>query len=62
MNNSYFFLSTSAFLSISFKDNPSESSMEADFMRHALHTASTIEKPACSRHTYKFTCAASFRP
>lgn len=62
MNNSCFLHSASAFLAISLKDNPSVSGMEVDFMGLAIHTASIIEKPACSRCTYIFTGAASFSP
>lgn len=62
MNNSCFLHSASAFFAILLKDNPLYQGMEVDFMGHAIHTASTIENPACSRCIYRFTGAASFSP
>lgn len=60
MKNSSFLHSASAFFAISLEDNPSISGMEVDFMGHAIHTYSTIDNPACSRCSYRFTGAASF--
>lgn len=42
--NSYFLRNASAFLTMSFWDNPSGSIVEWDFMGHVNHTASTVGK------------------